>query len=687
MKKYSVLFFLLIAALAMTACSGGTTETVEPQPSASRGFAWEVREGEAWLTGIGKVTESDIWIPGQVRLVEGAEGWTEAEDDTSGVVYPVVVKGDAFKSCKQLTTVTFMDGVRIENDQMHGKKLGMFYKCTSLAAVYNIPDSVKSMRGTFEGCKALCEAPVLPSALVNMESAFEDCISLREPSVIPDSVTEMVKAFSGCASLERMPNLPSNVTDLTDCFRSCSSLIEISQIPSGVRIMNYCFSGCKALPRMPVLPEGVEEINGCFTGCSALVDVEPLPASVKQMKSVFKGCSALVTVPDIPEGIVELHSAFEDCASLLNAPRLPESVRKLTSTFKGCESLAVAPEIPVGVVDMESTFEGCSSLKITPYLPEAAILTYTFKDCTALERVTNFPGTESAYQTFANCVSLKEVLTVDAETSLGRGIDAFLNCSSLELITLDFCPWEMKRGNYEYLGAIIHSNVEFALSQNHGEGYNCEYCSGSSGGQFVDGVLLRYENASDLYAEWFIDFFDNEVPEFFKENCFLVTLTNDLGPYYSDPKTVNQIRGFATGHEAYIKITGSLLNMEYTVYHELGHCFDFCYNNAYQGATTILSDQPTGILYPYLSDMEEWLTLHEAEGNVACQWYGSLYWTFTEEEQRMETFAISVSKYFTDPDALKRRCPGMYEYMDNLFRPMLEAESEAKAEAEAENAA
>ena len=63
MKKYFVLIFAVFTALALSACRNGavkTAEATEPQPVETRGFAWEVVNGEAMLTGIGNVTEGDI---------------------------------------------------------------------------------------------------------------------------------------------------------------------------------------------------------------------------------------------------------------------------------------------------------------------------------------------------------------------------------------------------------------------------------------------------------------------------------------------------------------------------------------------------------------------------------------------------------------------------------------------------
>ena len=671
MKKHYVCILFLLCGLLMAACAGNPAAPEETGPVASRGFAWEVKDGEALLTGIGQVAEGDIWIPGQVHLVETTDGWTEAADDTSGAVYPVVVKGDAFKNCKQLVTVTFMDGVQIENNQMHGKKLGMFYKCSNLVAVYNIPDSVTSMQGTFEGCKALSEAPVLPSALVNMTSAFENCISLGEPSVIPDSVTEMTKAFLNCTSLERMPEIPQKVKNLTSSFQGCASLKETTDIPASVQIMNNTFAGCGSLTRTPVLPEGVEEIINCFAGCSSLIDAEPLPASIKKMNAAFKNCTALATAPDIPEGITELQSTFEGCSSLVNAPQIADSVTNLFRTFAGCESLVVPPEIHENVKEMEYTFERCTAMKVTPHLPDSIILNHAFKDCTSLQTVTNIPGSTGMIKMFENCTSLTEVLSVSPDAQITFGMDIFLNCDNLKTITTDFCLCHIvMSGTLYYLFAY---DVEFIPMQDHSE---CKFRNDLLPFEYelFNGIHMIYENTSESQKEWFKKFLDEEVPDFFLECCNYLFFKNDIlvpGGIVPNPNgdTTSMLNSFAGVR---IKNTVSNSQIKRTVYHEFGHCFDAFYSIALD----------PGRLYMSLSNTETWKELHKQEGDICGQWYSSVYYMMHFEWQCSESFAISVSKYFTDPNALKSRCPGMYEYMDNLFRPLLEAEAAAKAETE-----
>ena len=155
MKRFILLLLVLICMLAACATAQEVPmETNEPAPTMperpivnqepSVGFAWEVRDGVAFLTGLGEVTQTDIVIPAQVSLVQTENGWTEAVE--SGAVYPVTVCGDAFRYCSELTTVTFNSGVVIEDNRMSRNNYGMFVMCKALTGVYNIPDTVTEMK-------------------------------------------------------------------------------------------------------------------------------------------------------------------------------------------------------------------------------------------------------------------------------------------------------------------------------------------------------------------------------------------------------------------------------------------------------------------------------------------------------------------------------------------------------------
>lgn len=598
MKKYGL--GLLIMLLLLTGCA--------TQNQGATGFEWEVKEGSAWLTGIGSAKETDIMIPAQVCLRWKNGRWQESlwgsvfGDEES--TYPVIVAGDAFYDCDQIVTVTFQDGVAVQSNTMTVQSKGMFARCDNLTGVYNIPNSVTNMYGTFIDCK----------------------------------------------SLETISNFPEDVTLLYDCFRGCSALTSVPRLPDGVQSMFGTFMDCTSLVTAPDIPESVTSLTNCFQGCTSLSTVIHLPEGIQEMESCFENCVSLTQVPDIPTSVKSLMYTFRNCTSLKATPRMPNTLRNLASAFEGCTALETVTNIPDEVSVMSCTFAGCIALKDVPPLPDHYI---TMFGC------------------FRDCISLEGSISMHWEYVYAHGmVGVFDNCTNLDTIFINCCPFCSAITEDEYETEVVYTGI-------HEEGAICPWCGHTFAFTYVDDVIVGYENASNAYVEWFIDLIDNEIPGIFKEYCNSITLTDDL-MRYTDSESVRKptVNGFASGGKAYIKIRESFYSMEYTVYHELGHCLDSGYIDTSEAEQTNVWK---------LSDTEEWIALHEAEGAAASYWYNlNSYWSFTEEERRRETFAISVGKYFTAPNALKASCPGMYEYMDNLFREALEAEATAK---DAENAA
>ena len=76
-----------------------------------------------------------------------------------------------------------------------------FYGCAELVKAPDIPNGVKTMRGTFRNCTALQKAPNIPLSVTNLNAAFLGCVSLKHAPKIHAYVTVLGYAFYDCASL------------------------------------------------------------------------------------------------------------------------------------------------------------------------------------------------------------------------------------------------------------------------------------------------------------------------------------------------------------------------------------------------------------------------------------------------------------------------------------------------------
>ena len=134
---------------------------------------------------------------------------------------------------------------------------------------------VTNVRGTFEKCKELIEAPSFPSNVSRVYSnTFEECSKL-ETVVLPNSITSFdMFAFDGLMNLTNVTLSNNIIVIYQSAFQDCYKLDNIV-IPSGVsRIENDAFRNCKSLKNITI-PEGVTSIawRSAFYGCSSLTDI------------------------------------------------------------------------------------------------------------------------------------------------------------------------------------------------------------------------------------------------------------------------------------------------------------------------------------------------------------------------------------------------------------------------------
>ena len=141
---------------------------------------------------------------------------------------------DAFRTCRDLTSITIPDSVTSIGD-------GVFRDCRNLTSVV-IPDSVTSIGdGAFQSCTSLTSV-VIPNSVTSIgESAFEQCESLT--SVVIGNKVESIgnSAFVNCDKLTSVV-IPNTVTSIgggvftnTTCMVVCINN-EIA-IPSSSRII------------------------------------------------------------------------------------------------------------------------------------------------------------------------------------------------------------------------------------------------------------------------------------------------------------------------------------------------------------------------------------------------------------------------------------------------------------------
>ena len=204
------------------------------------------------------------------------------DSDISAITIPsylgvaVQIAPEAFKNCKNLTSITIPDSVTYIGSYA-------FYECDSLESI-TIPfvggkqDGTGSIRfdhifgGGSYVPKSLKTVVITGGDSIG-DYAFQNCTSLTSIT-IPDSVTSIGDdAFYGCSGLTSI-NIPDSVTSIGDhTFRGCSGLTSITIPDSVTSIGDSAFYGCSSLTSVTI-GNGVTSIASCaFYGCSDLTSV------------------------------------------------------------------------------------------------------------------------------------------------------------------------------------------------------------------------------------------------------------------------------------------------------------------------------------------------------------------------------------------------------------------------------
>lgn len=206
-----------------------------------------------------------------------------------------------------IKSVTFESGVtpRIMDYWFEG--------VVTLEHVDPIPESVQSMKKTFNGCTALTTIADWTNCtnLLDITGAYGECVNLKYTFEVPQSVTKASGAFSGCILLQKTPNL-ANATSLKmadGMFERCAKLVSITMPPNVTNIANM-FASCINLQIMPSIPESVVYMDGTFSGCTALNTLSEIPYNVYSISNCFANCEFIGGTCTINANPEELGGVF-----------------------------------------------------------------------------------------------------------------------------------------------------------------------------------------------------------------------------------------------------------------------------------------------------------------------------------------------------------------------------------------
>ncbi len=174
----------------------------------------------------------------------------------------------------------------------------------------------------------------------NMNYWFEGIKTLAYISPIPQSVKTMVGTFSDCNNLEVTADMSqcTELLNISNIYEGCDELFNTYPIPACVTTAIKAFKDCETLQNTPDMTNAISLLNaeGMFMGCKQLTGIKMAP-NLTNMSEMFKDCINLKDMPQIPNTVIFMEETFKNSLSLTNLTVIPENVNELANCFSGCE--------------------------------------------------------------------------------------------------------------------------------------------------------------------------------------------------------------------------------------------------------------------------------------------------------------------------------------------------------------
>lgn len=282
-----------------------------------------------------------------------------------------------------------------------------------------IPNTVKSIDGTFRNCTELKTASIGNAVTSIGNSAFSGCSSLTSIN-IPSSVTSIGKeAFKSCSSL-KIANISNDATEFGEAaFSGCSSLISVNIPASLSALTKELFYRCSSLTNITI-PNSVISIGErAFRGCSSLSSLT-IPASVTAIANeAFADCPGLTSIKVNSGNTV--YDSRDNCNAIIQ--------KEYGVLIAGCQNTKIPNAITnIGVY----AFDGCSNLT-SINIPNSVIhiSNYAFRN-TGLREIVLPDNVDVTFGMCSGCKNLKNVVLGSNASFIYN--NAFGSCDSLKSI-------------------------------------------------------------------------------------------------------------------------------------------------------------------------------------------------------------------------------------------------------------
>ncbi len=296
------------------------------------------------------------------------------------------IASDAFKSCKNIISVTIPENVTSIGSNA-------FYDCNKLVEVINLSQLGITKGSTGYGYVAYYAFSVVDSAQESKLKTTQEGYVFIES----DGKTYLVSYIGNETDLQLPENYEGNDYEIIKYAIYDNDKITSITIPDSVTtIGTSAFSGCTNIK----------------TATIPALAISYIPKDSLQ--------TVVITSGDSIGG-----SAFKNCTSLENIT-IPDSITSIgSSAFEGCTSLE-SITIPDSVTSIGYwAFDGCTNIK-SATIPTLAI---SYIPQNSLQTVVITSGDSIGGSAFSNCESLASITIPESVTSIGNS--AFWGCTSL----------------------------------------------------------------------------------------------------------------------------------------------------------------------------------------------------------------------------------------------------------------
>ncbi len=388
------------------------------------------------------------------------------------------IPDEAFKNCKNLTSVILPDGVV-------GIGKESFYGCSNLTSI-EIPTSLTNIDSSaFTSCYGLSRIDFSGSlsewlnknwktnSVSNYYDLYIEGQKLTE-LVIPDGVMNIYSnTFNGCRSITNI-SIPNSITIIEKNAFVCSGVTAINYngtleqwclmerksgfgsssydlyingekiidlvIPNTITsIGNYAFYGCSGITNITISDNVTDIGEFAFSGCSGITNITISDSVTDIGGFAFSGCTGLTSII-IPNSVTNIGNyIFDNCSNLeeLTIPFLGNTVDAVSPNYipSSIKKITISGgEIFGGV--FSNTYNKNENLTTVTLLSGVTrIGKNAFFDCIGLTSVT-IPDSVSSIDDYAfcNCTKLTAVSIPTGVTTIGEY--AFYNCIGLTSVTI-----------------------------------------------------------------------------------------------------------------------------------------------------------------------------------------------------------------------------------------------------------